>query len=278
MGLDQNGQLAAVVVAYFGVTFILSVFVCVRHGFARQQGWFYLALLSAVRIASGACEIAGEQDRDVSVLIAAGVLGSIGLIPLLLAALGLMTRVNDGMEDHHRMKPRYFSIMHLIGLVTLILSIYGGVKMGDSDNPANGGDDDESSKYRKVVSILLLVLYLLIVGLTVLCTIRLRHAFPGDRSLVFAVLAALPFLLVRVIYSIIVAFSNIGSDFYILDVNIWAKAFMQYTMEFIIVAFLVAAGFATDKVKKAAVGEAGPQYLPMGSRRHEGHSGQAQAH
>lgn len=93
--LNQHGDLAVAVVAFYAVGLPIAVYVCIRHGFKRQLGWFYLIFLPILRIVGSILEIAAENvsSGKLGLYTAATILDSIGLVPLLLCLMGLMKRV-----------------------------------------------------------------------------------------------------------------------------------------------------------------------------------------
>lgn len=93
--LNQHGDLAVAIVAFYGVGLPIAIYVCIRHGFQRQLGWFYLVFLPILRIVGSILYIARENvsSDKVALFTAAAILDSIGLVPLLMALMGLMNRV-----------------------------------------------------------------------------------------------------------------------------------------------------------------------------------------
>ena len=81
--------------------------------------------------------------------------------------------------------------------------------------------------------------------------VNLRHVLDGERYLVYAAAAAMPFLLVRIAYSIANAFANNGT-FNIFNPEVYVRAFMQVFMEFIIAGIVIVAGFVTQRPPRTA--------------------------
>jgi hypothetical protein len=95
MTLNSRGILASVNIAYYSPALPLALLVCIRHGFGRVSGWFYLVLLCTVRIIGAACAIVIYTTANPSqgIITAATILETVGLSPLLLATLGLLSRL-----------------------------------------------------------------------------------------------------------------------------------------------------------------------------------------
>jgi hypothetical protein len=93
--LDSHGGLAVAVLIYYAILIWPAIYVCVRHGFGRHLGWFYLVTLPIVRIVGASCQIAAEQKPSVGLYTAAAICNGIGLVPLLLTWMGMLKRVYD---------------------------------------------------------------------------------------------------------------------------------------------------------------------------------------
>lgn len=71
----------------------------------------------------------------------------------------------------------------------------------------------------------------------------------GEKLIYFAVLGALPLLAVRMLYSILAAFSN-NKNFSIFDGKPLIQLFMAIIEEFVIVCFYTLVGLFANKVSK----------------------------
>jgi hypothetical protein len=91
--LTQYGKLAIAVLVYYILALPVAAWICVRHGFGRHAGWFYLLALSLVRIVGSALRLAADAHPSKGLYIAAAVLSSVGLAPLLLGLMGMLKRV-----------------------------------------------------------------------------------------------------------------------------------------------------------------------------------------
>lgn len=250
--LAPQACLAAAEIAFFSPAFCVAVFVLTKHGFTKQLGWIYLVLLSILRIIGASCTLYVDTQNDYSTsLVAAAVTTSaIGTAPLLLALMGFLERLNLGME-HRDIGTKIFRPIHIASLAALILSIIGGTdrfKTSASDR-ATGKDLIEAA------SVLFLVIYLSLAGITIWTLINIRWVLSGERKLIRACAAALPFLLVRIVYTVAVGFSPKDTPFYFTNVSVWARAFMQFLMEAIGVGIFVFAGLATPRMAKSGVQE-----------------------
>jgi hypothetical protein len=91
--LTSYGKLSIAVLVYYLLALPVSAWICIRHGFGRHAGWFYLMTMSVVRIVGACLRIAADEHPSEGLYIGAAVLSSIGLAPLLLALMGMIKRV-----------------------------------------------------------------------------------------------------------------------------------------------------------------------------------------
>jgi low temperature requirement protein LtrA len=148
-----------------------------------------------------------------------------------------------------QMAQSYFTFTHLVIIAGLALSIAGGIKSIPTNKP------DEISNgviLRKAASILLLFAYLVNLALSALGVVRLREAYDGDRKIIYAAAISMPFLLLRTLYAVVVAFDTHSTTFNAFRPNIYAQAFMQTVMEFIVWGIYLAAGLTSPKMKPAS--------------------------
>jgi hypothetical protein len=133
-------------------------------------------------------------------------------------------------------------------IVGLALSIAGSVKA----IPTNSASEiSDGVTLRKVGTILLLVVYITNACIIASIIPRLHKIWDGDRKLFYAVTAALPFLAIRVIYSMCISFDSHSKTFNSFTPSVYAQAFMQIVMEFFVWALLLAAGLASPSMKDA---------------------------
>jgi hypothetical protein len=148
---------------------------------------------------------------------------------------------NDGKEfGSVRVPPRAFQVTHLVTLVGLIMAVVAGADSASS----NLSTLASAAKYRKVSAVLLLVSLIFSSCMVVFLASRARKVIPGDRVIVYCVLLALPFLFVRVAYTMLLSFnSSINPSM----PNIYIEALMQILMEMIAYSFFLAAGVSAEK-------------------------------
>ena len=144
-------------------------------------------------------------------------------------------------------------------MLALILAITGGTRISSVDVSKHSSGET----YEKVAAIIFAGAYVVIVAMTLLTLAGSRNLPSGEQRILYAVLASLPFLAVRILYSILADYVN-NSTFNILDGNATVQLCMSIIEEFIVVCFFIIAGFAappTDSLMN------GPRGLPMNRRK-----------
>jgi len=160
-----------------------------------------------VRIVGGATQIAAEQNpSNITLDTMSYTLTSAGLSPLLLATIGFLATVCQRTLSDDPLIARGLKIMSLICTIALILAVVGGVDMGNAKTTAdlNKGED-----LRHAGAILFAVLFGLIFLLHMRCWSNVNSIMKARRTLLAAISLALPFLLVRVVYTVLSAFSPV---------------------------------------------------------------------
>lgn len=146
-------------------------------------------------------------------------------------------------------------MLHLPILLALVLAIIGGTRISSTDTSKHSSGET----FEKAGVIIFLVSYLAIVGFAVLTFTNIRELPRGEQRILYAVLAALPLLAVRLLYSILADFKD-DSTFNIMDGNATVNLCMAIIEEFIIVGFYLLAGFVAPAL--GSLGN-GPGGVPM---------------
>ncbi|KAF2101786.1 hypothetical protein NA57DRAFT_73227 [Rhizodiscina lignyota] len=251
MALNAHEKLDIFIIVYFSLALPFSLWVCKKQGFGRSLGWLYLVSLPIFRIAGSACTIAAYQDaqRPSPGLLAAGaILNGLGLVSLELTLLGLVERANAGMQNRFRYASRGLPMCHILLIIAAGLSISGGINSSESQSQSSV---DTGHALRKGSAIELLAVFLILVAVTVGILVRVNQAWAGDRHILYAAAISFPFLLVRAIYTVIIAFATSSATFSATSPNVYVQAFMQILMECIIIALFIAAGLTVPSVRLA---------------------------
>jgi hypothetical protein len=220
----------------------LAIYICSRHGFSRSSGWLYTLILCLVRIVGAICQLLTYHDKSTGLLKATLIIDSIGLSPLLLATLGLLSRLIDWVNIRGTiiLGVKHFRILQLLISLGLILSIAGG---------SSGSSSNSSPSTTSKASIILFI-----VGFVGICCVwfislpGLSHVPGQEKRISMFVLIALPFILVRLAYSALAVFLH-DHTFNIIDGSVTVHAFMAVIEEFIVVGLYLALGWMLRGLK-----------------------------
>ncbi|KIM84628.1 hypothetical protein PILCRDRAFT_818206 [Piloderma croceum F 1598] len=202
--LNDHGKLGAATIPFYVPILIISFVLVLRHGFTRDSGWIFVFIFSIVRILGGALLIAAQLVRpgNTNLYVAASILEAAGLSPLLLATLGFLRTVGKNSFSEHGRMPNVFRLLGLLGIVALALSIYGGII---ATVPS---DQSKSNTFRHIGSILFAVFYGLLAAVHAVCWLHADTLMKHRRTLLIGISLALPFLGVRVVYTVLASFSG----------------------------------------------------------------------
>ncbi|KAK5047977.1 hypothetical protein LTR84_006167 [Exophiala bonariae] len=194
---------------YYIPALVASILVASRHGFRKSSGWIYLTIFCVIRIVGSVAQLIlisnpSSDGASTTALICT----VLGLAPLLLASLGLLARCYYSI-----LKQPWSTVFSLFGLravqilptVGLILSIVGATN-------ANTAAEIDKQDTVKIGVVLFTVSFASICLLCGIASLLAKKTKGGEKRLIRAVAFALPFLLVRVIYSLVAMFGN-RSDF-----------------------------------------------------------------
>jgi len=134
-------------------------------------------------------------------------------------------------------RSRIIQIAQLPTMIALILCVVGGIDEADS----SASEIATGKKYTKVGVIMFLIIYLLLLALAIITMKDVGNAPKGEKRVYFAVLGALPPLGVRLLWSLLAAFSN-NPSFSITSGKPWVQFFMATVEEFVVVVLYVLAG------------------------------------
>jgi K+-sensing histidine kinase KdpD len=162
----------------------------------------------------------------------------------------------------HSRRSRILQIVTLPTMVALALGIFGATDEASS----NTSDIQNGKTLMKSVIIMFLMIYLLVLALVVITMKDFSTAPQGEKRIYLAVLSALPFLAVRLLYSILAAFTS-NEDFSIFNGKPLVKLFMAIVEEFIVVCFYTIVGLTANEVQVRHEG----QVRSGGHRRRGGH-------
>ncbi|KAF7921834.1 hypothetical protein BELL_0268g00070 [Botrytis elliptica] len=246
----RNGVEIGELIVYIP-SLLLSVFLAFRHGFGRSAGWYFLIIFCLARIIGPCMSLAAISSPSVSLYTGALILQSIGLSPLLLTTLGLLSRVLDSINrnTHTLIQPRMLKLIEILTLVGLILGIVGGLNASDAYTSTGKWVPGTESK---VSNILFIVSFVAIITTTILTSFPISHAEKGEKRILLGITIALPFLFVRLLYSVLSTFVSHSTKFNALNGSVTVLLCMDLLEELAIVVVYLAIG-VTLKVKSKDV-------------------------
>jgi len=243
MRFSKENAVSIVHVVFYTPALVTSILLCLRLTWHPFGGWFFLFLFSLIRIAGAIvdlAQIAGPSSK--SLHTAAVTLGFVGISSLLLATLGLIIRIRRIITENHptSIKPLYLGVIWYCNIAAFVLYLRGGIFSGE--------------KMDKTGSILTQVGVGISSGVFVfmfiIACVLLRHRSHADikeQTLHAAVLASMPFLLVRLLYAALVAFYK-RKGFNVDDGNAISVIFMSVMPEIIVVFIYTVVGFRLPRL------------------------------
>ncbi len=218
--LTIHNKISIVDLVFFVPALFIGGLLMWRHGLRRSAGWIYLALLSLMRVLGSSMQLATiSSPTNYHLIIGAQTLQNIGLSPLVLVLLGLITRVYLSLPEKQRPtlpNARILRVLQLLIVVALILTIVGGIDIGNQvgDDIVNGRPVSYTvaSTTKAGVGLMIAGFVLLTLSALVLTT-QLGRLPKGENRVLLAVCGALPFVLVRLVYSGVAAFDGSNSHF-----------------------------------------------------------------
>ena len=274
--LPSDESLAIAQLAIYVPVLFASIVVVIRHGFHKQLGWIFLAILAIVRIIGSGFEIAAVKNPHNSADIEWGaILQSVGISPLLLASLGLLKRIIDETPTHvssnsgfqipllafsvvaqlskrltknapaSSRRGQVIQLLYLPCTIAFILCIVGGTDLAS----AKPSDQHSGKSLLKAGIILFVVVYAALFLITILTARDFNRIIPGERRIFIVVLAALPLLGTRILFGVLSIFLN-DKTFAIFGGNIAARVLLAVVEEFLVVIAYTIVGLTTQEFRE----------------------------
>ncbi|KAK1980412.1 hypothetical protein LZ30DRAFT_723426 [Colletotrichum cereale] len=193
---------------FYTITLVLSLWVSAKHGFLKSSGWIFLAIFSILRIISNSSQIATITANSETAVIISIITGLLGLSPLLLAALGILSRVYYSILESPWNTIFSLVILRIVQVpaaIALILCIVGATSI---DNPSEINDQVTVQAGIVLYLVVLILILLLVVG----ANFGMRTTEQGEARLLRVVVMSLPFLFIRIVYSLVGTFGK-NEDF-----------------------------------------------------------------
>ena len=228
----------------------LTGYVCYKHGFGRSSGWLFTFILCIIRIIGGIMQFVSHNNPSAGLYQAIVILDSVGLSPLLLATLGLLSRFVDSINSASapRFTIAHFRIIQTVLLVGMILAIVGGTSVTID---ANGTYHTPATS--KVGVILYIIGFAAIALLFLLSFPKISIVPNKERRVPIAIAVALPFICVRLLYSVLSVFIH-NHLFSTATGSVPIRVGMSVIEEFIVVTVYAVMGLLVDKLDAASKG------------------------
>ena len=249
MALTSWNAVSIVELVIYTHALFISIYLWARHGFGRNVAWIYLMAFTIIRVVGASLQLAtiGSQD-SIDLQTAVARLSYIGLSPLLLTTFCLLKRVNESIEKSYNtgLTPLRFKLIRIPIIIALILVIVGV--------SASAADLIETGFYTiqvttKVGVALFILVFATIVLITGVFILHYAYVEVGQRRLLIAVAVSLPFIFVRLIYTILVTFTSL-KGFSIIDGNVVAAGCTAVMEEMIVVMIYEAVGLTLPQEKR----------------------------
>jgi hypothetical protein len=264
--ISTQEAIAIAEICVYAPIFLLTIIIVFHQGFKRQSGWIYLAIFCLIRIVGAAFKIESVEhpDNNDDVKMAA-IFQSVGLSPLLLASLGLLKRVTDLVSQRVRSNPEpgthisekggliakllskhasaasrrstTIQLAQIPILIALVFCIVGGT---DTSDPKKG------LKFTKIGIVIFSGVYVLLAALLAITVRDASRAPRGDNRLYWVLVAAIPLLGVRLLWSLLAVFLH-DKEFSITAGSPWVNFGMAVIEEFIIVCMYTISGLTLGK-------------------------------
>ena len=224
-----------------------SIYVCFRMGFMKGSGWIYLSIFCLLRIIGASAQLASISSHSTTPYTIAAICDAVGLTPLFLASLGLISRAYYSMINSP-WKGMLFS-MTVLRIPQLITTIAGILCIVGATSADTISDFTKESTVHIGV-ILYVASYVLLLMLTTTAAAVYLKQRSGEKLLIIAVGAALPFLLVRLLYTLIACFAHHASSFNLVTGSVTINLVMAVLEEIVVVAIYTITGTKQEIVPK----------------------------
>ncbi|KAL7902879.1 hypothetical protein HDV63DRAFT_412035 [Trichoderma sp. SZMC 28014] len=250
MTLSPAGYVSIAELIVYIPALIAALVVTSRHGLHRASGWIYTIILCGVRIGGAVCQLLTYHDSSTGLLKAVIIIDSIGISPLLLATLGVLSRFVDWINSRGTQVfgMKQFRLIQLLITLGLILSIAGGTSGSSSNGKVT------VSTTAKVGVILYIIAF---AGITFMLVISsgYRTAVPiQERRSPVAIAIAWPLIFARLTYSTLAIFLH-NNTFSVVGGDVGVSVGLAVVEEWLVVIDYLILGFNLQKLEPEQQGE-----------------------
>ncbi|RFU79012.1 transmembrane [Trichoderma arundinaceum] len=240
--LETYDDIAIAELAFYLFALGGGIFLCLKHGFTKNAGFRALIILSLARIIGACLRLATiSSPSNINLYIGWMTLNGIGLAPLIMLSLGLLSRVFESIKSNGRtiIKPMYQRFIELLMILSIILLIVGGTQ--STFTVIDGKPKvDYSTVSHAAAGIIVAIAALLGIAI-VLAILNQSHVGAGEHRIIFTAAVCYPLILVRLTYSCLIIFGGVTT-------TPWLYLGMSSLMEMIVTLLSEVLGFNLDKV------------------------------
>jgi hypothetical protein len=251
MKLTTRNIISIVECVFYAPTTVLSLFLCIRHccrGKRAQIAWIFRYLYCHVRVAEAALGLATITFPSATVYSTSILFSLIGVPTLLLTTFGLLNRVFINLSKNYptRIKAWYFSLLQIPFQAAIVI-----LAKGASNSTADLSDGAPYSPqiWTKVGIMLCVAGFFVMAILTFVMVRRQSHTTPTEHQLLHTVIRSLPFLFIRLMYTILSTFMD-RNVFKSYEGNVHVISLMALLPEMIVVVIYMAEGFTLPRLEK----------------------------
>ncbi len=244
--LTFRNRISIAEICFYSPALAGSLYLLLRHGPGRNAAWNFLVLFSAIRLCGAALQLETiAQPFSIPIYTGSMILQSVGISPLMLAALALLGRLLGPIRRvglNPVLKPAMLTVIRLLTTLGLVLGIAGGVKAGREFSTT--GKFVVSAENKCGLGFICAA-YGLLVCATAAMSRYSTHVAQGEKRLLLAVWLSLPFILIRVMYGALSVFYTKDEIFNVLEGDANYFLGMAVITEIVVVVIYLTIGSTT---------------------------------
>jgi hypothetical protein len=250
MEFTKSNILSIIELSFYAPITVLSLFLCIRHccrGQRSQIAWIFLYLYCHIRVAEAALGLATIASPSVAVYGTSILFSLIGVPTLFLTTLGLLNRVYVALAKKY---PTKIKAVYLWLLQIPFEAAIGICARGASNSTADLSNGPYRVQILTKVGVALCTFgFLVMVILTCCIGRRQSHLEPNEWRLLHTVIRSMPFLSIRLMYTILTTFMD-RNVFRAYEGNVLVIGLMAVLPEMIVVVLYVVEGFMMPRLEK----------------------------